>query len=82
MKLIKYFFQFFFIGFLLIIFKIIGLKLSRILASKLFSTLGPFFRSKKIIEKNISFAFSKSDKKFKKILINNMWKSYGKILAE
>ena len=82
MKLIKYFFQFFFIGFLLIIFKIIGLKLSRILASKLFSTLGPFFRSKKIIERNISFAFSKSDKKFKKILINNMWKSYGKILAE
>ena len=63
-------------------FMIIGLKFSRIIASKLFSTLGPFFRSKKIIERNISFAFSKSDKKFKKILINNMWKSYGKILAE
>ncbi len=82
MKLIKYFFQFLFISLLLIIFKIIGLKLSRIIASKLFSLFGPFFRSKRIIEKNISFAFSNSDKKFKKIIINNMWKSYGKILAE
>ena len=82
MKQIKYFFQFLFISFLLIIFRIIGLKLSRVVASKLFSIFGRFFRSKIIIEKNISFAFSKSDKKFKKNIINNMWKSYGKILAE
>ena len=82
MKIIKYFFQFFFIILLLIIFKIIGLDLSRIIASKLFSIFGPFFRPKKIIEKNISFAFPHEDKKFKKIIINNMWKSYGKILAE
>ena len=82
MKNIKYFFQFFFVIFLLIIFKIIGLNLSRIMASKLFSIFGPFFRSKKVIEKNISFAFPKEDKKVKKIIINNMWKSYGKILAE
>ena len=82
MKLIKYFFQFFLISFLLIIFKIIGLKLSRIIASRLFSILGPFFRSKIIIKKNISFAFPKSDERFKKNIINNMWKSYGKILAE
>jgi KDO2-lipid IV(A) lauroyltransferase len=61
---------------------IIGLKFSRIIASKLFSVFGPFFRSKKTIEKNISFAFYESDKKFKKVLIDNMWKSYGKILAE
>tara|TARA_Y100001970_G_scaffold196650_1_gene239182 strand:+ start:4824 stop:5684 length:861 start_codon:yes stop_codon:yes gene_type:complete len=82
MKIIKYFFQFFFIILLLIIFKIIGLKLSRIIASKLFLILGPFFRPKKIIEKNISLAFPNEDKKFKKIIANNMWKSYGKILAE
>ena len=82
MKLLKYFFQFLFIILLLTIFKIIGLKLSRIISGKLFSVLGPFFRSKKVIEKNISFAFSKSDKKFKKNIINDMWKSYGKILAE
>ena len=82
MKLLKYFFQFLFIILLLIIFKIIGLRLSRIFASKIFLILGPIFRSKNIIEKNISLAFSKSDKKFKKNIINNMWKSYGKILAE
>jgi KDO2-lipid IV(A) lauroyltransferase len=82
MKIIKYFFQFFFIILLLIIFKIIGLNLSRIIASKLFSIFGPFFRPKKIIKKNISFAFPNEDKKFKKLIISNMWKSYGKILAE
>ena len=82
MKHIKYFLQFLFISCLLILFMIIGLKFSRIIASKLFSTLGPFFRSKKIIEQNISFAFHESDKEFKKVIISNMWKSYGKILAE
>ena len=82
MKFIKYFLQFLFIYSLLIFFKIIGLKFSRIIASKLLSMVGPFFRSKKIIEKNISYAFDKSDRKFKKNIIDNMWKSYGKILAE
>ncbi len=82
MKLIKYFFQFFFISFLLIFFKVIGLKLSRIISSKLFSVLGPLFRSKKIIKKNISLAFPEADDKFIKNIINQMWKSYGKILAE
>ena len=82
MKRIKYFFQFLFISSLLIFFKIIGLKFSRIVASKLFSTFGPFFRSKKIIEQNISYAFHEKDKDFEKIIIRNMWKSYGKILAE
>ena len=82
MKHIKYFLQFLFISCLLILFMIIGIKLSRVIASKLFSIFGPFFRSKKIIEKNVSFAFHESDKEFQKIIINNMWKSYGKILAE
>jgi KDO2-lipid IV(A) lauroyltransferase len=82
MKYIKYFLQFLFIIFLLILFKIVGLKFSRIISSKLFSIFGPFFRSKKIIKQNISFAFHESDKEFKKAIISNMWKSYGKILAE
>ena len=82
MKLIKYFLQSLLISCLLIFFKIIGLKFSRFIASKLFSTFGPFFRSKKIIEKNISYAFHELDKEFKKNIIDNMWKSYGKILAE
>ena len=82
MKYLKYFFQFLLISCLLIFFKIIGLKFSRIIASKLLSTLGPLFRSEKIIEKNISYAFHEPDKDFKNNIINSMWKSYGKILAE
>ena len=82
MKYLKYFFQFLLISCLLIFFKIIGLKFSRIIASKLLSTLGPLFRSEKIIEKNISYAFHEPDEGFKKNIINSMWKSYGKILAE
>ena len=82
MKLIKYFFQFLFIIFILTIFKIIGLRLSRVVASKIFLIIGPFFRSKKVIEKNISFAFSNTSKEFKKNITNKMWISYGKILAE
>ena len=82
MKYIKYFFQFFFICLLFFIFKIIGLKFSRIISSKLFIIFGPLFRSKQVIQKNISLAFPDSNKEFKKKIIDNMWKSYGKILAE
>jgi KDO2-lipid IV(A) lauroyltransferase len=60
----------------------LGLKISRVVSSKLLSILGNLFRSKKNIEKNISLAFPKSEKKFKKMIIKNMWKGYGKILAE
>ena len=82
MKHFKYFFQFFFISFLLIIFKILGLKLSRIIASNFILIFGPFFRSKEIIEKNISYAYPNATQEFKKNIINKMWKGYGKILAE
>ena len=82
MKLIRYFFQFLFISFLFIIFKILGLKLSRIIAGKFFSIFGPFFRSKDIIEKNISYAFSNINQELKRNILNKMWTGYGKILAE
>ena len=82
MKNIKYFFQFLFIFFLLLIFRIVGLKMARILASKLFLIFGPLFRSKKIIENNISVVFSQSDTEFKKRIMKSMWQGYGKILAE
>ena len=82
MKYLKYFFQFIFIFFLLIFFRSIGLRLSRILAGKIFLILGPLFRSKKIIEKNISIAFPNKNQDFKNDLISKMWKNYGKILTE
>ena len=82
MKYIKYFFQFCFITFLLIIFKILGLNFSRIIASKLFLIFGPFFRSKTIIQNNISLALPKSSNEYIELITQNMWQSYGKILAE
>jgi len=82
MKYIKYFFQFCFITFLLIIFKILGLNFSRIIASRLFLIFGPFFRSKKIIQNNISLALPKSSNEYIELITRNMWQSYGKILAE
>ena len=82
MKYIKYFFQFCFITFLLIIFKILGLNFSRIIASRLFLIFGPFFRSRKIIQNNISLALPKSSNEYIELITQNMWQSYGKILAE
>jgi KDO2-lipid IV(A) lauroyltransferase len=82
MKYIKYFFQFCFVTFLLIIFKILGLKFSRIIASRLSLIFGPFFRSKKIIQNNISLALPKSSNECIELITQNMWQSYGKILAE
>ena len=82
MRHIKYFLEFTFILFLLLIFKLIGLKLSRILASYLFVNIGPLFRSKKTIYSNISLAFPNSEENLKKNISKKMWQSYGKILAE
>ena len=64
--------EFIFIIILFLIFKLIGLKLSRILASYLFVILGPLFRSKKTIYSNISLAFPNSEENLKKI-IQKMW---------
>ena len=82
MKHIKYFLEFISIIILFLIFKLIGLKLSRILASYLFVILGPLFRSKKTIYSNISLAFPNSEENLKKNISKKMWQSYGKILAE
>ena len=60
MKLIKYFFQFLIISFLLIIFKLLGLKNGSKFGHLVGNLLGPFFRSKK---KN-SFKYQKSYSKY------------------
>ena len=82
MKLIKYFFQFIFIFFLFIIFKILGLKNSSNFASLLSKKIGPFFRSKELISKNILKAFPNISKDDLNHVATNMWGNYGRILAE
>ena len=82
MKLIKYFTQFILIVFLFLLFKILGLKLSKSFSSFIFKTIGPHFRSKKISHSNLTIAFPKLDENEKDKIINSMWATYGKIFAE
>ena len=82
MKIIKYFFEFLFIIILFAIFKILGLKISSNFGSFIGKTLGPFFRSKKKIIQNIRKALPDEDEKNVEIIINKMWKNYGRILSE
>jgi KDO2-lipid IV(A) lauroyltransferase len=79
---IKYFIQFILILSLFILFKFIDIKKSSKLSSYLFLLLGPFFRSKKIFQKNIKKVFPeiKSDQENK--IFKDMWRNYGKMFAE
>jgi len=81
MKKIKYFIQAFVIILLFILFKLIGLKASRFISSKIMLLFGPLFRSKKVIRKNLDYVFDNHERKKNKIS-KNMWLSYGKILSE
>ena len=81
-KFLRYLIEYLIIHFLFLIFRIIGLKNSILLSSILFKFIGPIFRSKKTIKKNLNLSFSNlSDKEIEDIS-NDMWKYYGKIFAE
>ena len=81
-KIIIYFLQsiliylFFFIG------KVLGIKISRKIFSYLFLLLGPIFRSKKIINKNLEIFFSEVGSMDKKEICREMWKNDGKTVIE
>jgi KDO2-lipid IV(A) lauroyltransferase len=79
---IKYFIQFILIISLLGIFKILGLKKSSKFSEYLFFLIGPFFRSKKIFQKNIRKAFPKIDTNEENEIYKKMWGNYGKMFAE
>ena len=82
MKTIKYFLQFIIIITFFFIFKLIGIKLALIISDNLVKILGPMFRSKEIIKKNLINAMPNVSDKEIKIITKNMWGNYGKILAE
>jgi KDO2-lipid IV(A) lauroyltransferase len=79
---IKYFIQFILILFLFSLFKIIGINKSSKLSSQLFLLLGPFFRSKKIFQKNIKKVFPEIKQDQQNKIFKNMWRNYGKMFAE
>ncbi len=82
MKYIKYFIQFLVIIISFIIFKLLGPILSSNLSGKIFEKIGPFFRSKKIIESNLKRAFPEKNSEQLNEIINLMWNSYGRFFAE
>ncbi len=82
MKTIKYFFEFIFISILFFLFKILGYKLASRFGSTVTRFFGPLFRSKKNIINNIKRAIPEINESEIKVIIQNMWKNYGRILAE
>ena len=82
MKTIKYFFQAFIIFIFFTVCKLIGYKLSSNLGSLIGATIGPFLRSKNLLQNNIKKAFSNIEKVEIDHISKNMWKNYGRILAE
>ena len=82
MKYIKYFLQFCFVVIFFSIFKILGPAVSSNLGGKLFEIIGPIFRSKCIIKKNLKIAMTNiGDEEITKIS-KLMWNNYGRVFAE
>ena len=82
MKYIKYFIQFIFANFSLIIFKILGPSVSSNISGKIFEIIGPIFRSKKIIHSNLKKAFPDIQSDRLNILTKLMWNNYGRVFSE
>jgi KDO2-lipid IV(A) lauroyltransferase len=81
-KTINYFIQSILIYLFFLTGRILGLNLSRKIFSSLFSTIGPIFKSKLIIEKNLK-VFKKNISEIEKSkIIKNMWKNYGMTFIE
>ena len=81
-NIINYFFQSIFIYLFFIIARIIGLNISRKLFAFIFSFFGPFFKSKKIIKKNLDIFSSKVPSIKKNEITTSMWKNYGMTFIE
>tara|TARA_B100001057_G_scaffold16718_1_gene15604 strand:- start:4780 stop:5637 length:858 start_codon:yes stop_codon:yes gene_type:complete len=81
-KIISYFLQSLLIYLFFLIGKILGLKTSRKFFSYVFSSVGPLFKSKKIIKKNLDIFCSQIPSLDQREIINNMWKNYGMTFIE
>ena len=81
-KFFKYLVQSIFIYIFYIFGRILGIKLSRKIFAFIFSRFAPFFKSKKVIEKNLSIFNEKILESEKKRISLNMWKNYGMTFIE
>ena len=81
-KKIYYLIQAFFIYLFFFIGRFLGIKISRKIFSFIFLKLGPLFKSKKIIKKNLKI-YSQDISDFdEKRIINGMWKNFGMTFIE
>ena len=81
-KTINYFIQSIIIYSFFIIGRIFGITLSRRIFSYLFLLLGPLFKSKKIIRKNLEIFSQSKNGVDKNEICTNMWKNYGMTFIE
>ena len=81
-RIINYFFQSIIIYLFFLIGRLLGIKISRKVFSLLFYLIGPIFKSKKIINKNLEIFNKNISFKEKQKIINDMWKNYGKTFIE
>ena len=77
LKNLNYFLQAVIIYFFFIIGKLLGKYLSKKVFSFLFSKLGPLFKSKDIIYKNLKIFNKNLNNYEREKIITNMWKNYG-----
>ena len=81
-KIFKYFLQSIFIYLFFLIGRLLGLKMSRKLFASLFSLIGPFFKSKTIVKRNLNILSQTISGLNEKKVTKNMWENYGKTFIE
>ena len=82
MKIIYYLLQYILIKLFFFICKIIGYKKASNLGELIGKKVGPKFKSKKIIERNINLIFPDIKSERVDEIIQKMWGNYGRILSE
>ena len=82
MKIILYFLQYIFIKLFFLICKIIGFKKASNFGKFVGEKIGPIFKSKAIIKKNINLILPNTSQENIDIITKKMWGNYGRILAE
>ena len=81
-KIINYFIQSLLIYSFFIIGRFLGLRVSRKIFAGLFLIIGPLFKSKKVMKKNLNIFLNKFPNHDEKAITDNMWKNYGKTFIE
>jgi KDO2-lipid IV(A) lauroyltransferase len=81
-KIINYFLQSIFIYLFFLIGRLAGINLGRKIFSAIFFYIGPFFKSKKIINKNLSIFRKNISNVTKDEIIKDMWNNYGMTFIE